>query len=85
MYIYVAITVTEKPLQGSVIIVNKVNILKQCNAVIAPSLCSLFNQSLQTGTLPFEWKSANVTPVHKKNKNGPATGNLPMLHLFTKK
>ena len=45
------------------------HILKQCRAVIAPSLCSLFNQSLQTGTLPSEWKSANVTPVHKKTKN----------------
>ena len=29
------------------------HILKQCSAVIAPSLCSLFNQSLQTGTLPY--------------------------------
>ena len=41
-------------------------ILKQCGTVIGPSLCSLFNHSLKTGTLPFEWKSANVTPVHKK-------------------
>ena len=49
------------------------HILKQCRAVIAPSLCSLVNQSLQTGTLPSEWKSANVTPVHKKNKKEPAT------------
>jgi hypothetical protein len=42
--------------------------LKQCSSVIAPSLCSLFNHSLQSGTLPSEWKSANVSPVHKKNK-----------------
>jgi hypothetical protein len=48
-------------------------IFKQCSTVIAPSLCSLFNHSLQSGTLPSEWKSANVTPVHKKNKKEPAT------------
>ena len=48
-------------------------ILKQCSTVIAPSLCSLFNHSLKTGTLPSEWKSANVTPVHKKNKKEPAS------------
>ena len=53
------------------------HILKQCSAVITPSLCSLFNQSLQTGTLPSEWKSANVIPVHKKiRKNLLLTTNL---------
>ena len=53
-------------------------ILKQCSSVIAPSLCSLFNHSLQSGTLPSEWKSANVTPVHKKNKKEPATNYRPI-------
>ena len=41
-------------------------ILKECSAIIAPSLCSLFNHSLRSGTVPSEWKSANITPVHKK-------------------
>ena len=53
-------------------------ILKQCSTVIAPSLCSLFNHSLKTGTLPSEWKSANVTPVHKKNKKEPASNYRPI-------
>ena len=53
-------------------------ILKQCSAVIAPSLCSLFNHSLRSGTLPSEWKSANVAPVHKKNKKEPATNYRPI-------
>ncbi|XP_028413970.1 uncharacterized protein LOC114536830 [Dendronephthya gigantea] len=53
-------------------------ILKECSSVIAPSLCLLFNHSLQSGTLPTEWKSANVTPVHKKSKKEPATNYRPI-------
>ena len=53
-------------------------ILKECSAVIAPSLCSLFNHSLRTGTVPSEWKSANVTPVHKKEKKELATNYRPI-------
>ena len=52
-------------------------ILKECSAVIAPSLCSLFNHSLHSGTVPLDWKSANVTPVHKKEKKELATNYRP--------
>ncbi|XP_028399956.1 uncharacterized protein LOC114523279 [Dendronephthya gigantea] len=41
-------------------------LLKECADEIAPSLCSLFNLSLQTGYLPLQWKLAHVVPVHKK-------------------
>lgn len=41
-------------------------ILKECALEISPTLCSLFNKSLSTGSVPDEWKKANVTPVHKK-------------------
>ena len=34
--------------------------------MIAPSLCKIFNKSLQLGSLPSDWKVANVAPVHKK-------------------
>ena len=34
--------------------------------MIAPSLCKIFNKSLQLGSLPSDWKLANVVPVHKK-------------------
>ena len=34
--------------------------------MIAPSLCKIFNKSLQLGSLPSDWKVANVVPVHKK-------------------
>ena len=34
--------------------------------MIAPFLCKIFNKSLQLGSLPSDWKLANVVPVHKK-------------------
>ena len=42
-------------------------LLKNCAQQIAPSLCTLFNHSLKCGRLPLEWKSANITPLHKKH------------------
>ena len=41
-------------------------ILKECAHQIVPSLCLLFNQSLQHGSLPEEWKLANIIPIYKK-------------------
>ncbi|CAB3996921.1 RNA-directed DNA polymerase from mobile element jockey [Paramuricea clavata] len=42
-------------------------ILKECAHQIAPSLCLLFNKSLRHGSLPEEWKLANIIPpIHKK-------------------
>ena len=41
-------------------------LLKETAAVIAPSLCKIFNKSLQLGSLSSDWKLANVVPVHKK-------------------
>ena len=35
---------------------------------ISGPLTSLFNYSLQSGTLPAEWKSAYIIPVFKKGK-----------------
>jgi hypothetical protein len=44
-------------------------VLRECSYAIAPSLCSLFNHSLHTsGTVPSEWKSVDVSPIHKKDK-----------------
>ncbi|CAB4010406.1 Hypothetical predicted protein [Paramuricea clavata] len=42
-------------------------LLKETARQIAPSLTALFNKSLNTGVLPFDWKLANVVPVHKKD------------------
>ncbi|KAL9962114.1 hypothetical protein ACROYT_G031188 [Oculina patagonica] len=53
-------------------------ILKECSEQIAPSLCALFNHSLRTGRFPSEWKSADVTPVHKKDLLEPAENYRPI-------
>ena len=34
---------------------------------ISVPLSHLFNQSLLTGTLPFDWVSANIVPIYKRN------------------
>ena len=51
-------------------------LLKETASVIAPSLCKIFNKSLQLGSLPSDWKLANVVPVHKKGEERPR-GKLP--------
>ena len=43
-------------------------LLKVSASIIAPSLCKLFNKSLRLGTVPEEWKLANVVPVFKKGE-----------------
>ena len=41
-------------------------LLRETAHQIAPSLSQLFNKSLSSGSLPDEWKLANITPVFKK-------------------
>lgn len=53
-------------------------LLQECAFEIAPSICELFNHSLHTGQIPSEWKSANVTPVHKKDLKKPAEHYRPI-------
>ena len=41
-------------------------ILKECAKELAPGITKLFQLSVDTGTLPSDWKNAHVTPVYKK-------------------
>ena len=41
-------------------------LLKNCAQSISYSLTILFNISFRTGSLPTEWKMANIVPVYKK-------------------
>ena len=53
-------------------------LLKECSQQIVPSLCSLFNLSLQSSWIPSEWKSADVVPIHKKDSKEPAGNYRPI-------
>ena len=47
-------------------------LLKTAADFICVPLCNLFNKSLSTGTLPFDWVSGNIVSIHKRNdKHNP--------------
>ena len=46
---------------------------------IAPALAALFQQSLNSESLPKDWKKANVTPVYKKDDKHTAANYRPVL------
>ncbi len=48
-------------------------ILRDFADVLAPALTKIFQQSMDTGVVPKDWKQANVTAIFKKgNKQDPA-------------
>ena len=42
-----------------------VNVLRCCSDFDVP-LCIIFNQSIQSSSVPQDWRDANVVPLHKK-------------------
>ena len=44
-------------------------ILKTCSKEISPALANIFQQSLDTGTLPNDWRNANISPIFLKATN----------------
>jgi len=59
------------------------HLLKECSQQIAPSLCGIFNQSLSSDQIPKEWKSADITPIHKKDSKELAENYRPISLLLT--
>jgi len=43
-------------------------LLNECYMELAPILARLFNYTLSRGTLPIDWKSANVVPIFKSGE-----------------
>ena len=55
-------------------------LLKECSEELSPILTIIFNKSLQTGTVPDDWKTANVSAIFKKGqRHGPANYRLVSL------
>ena len=53
-------------------------LLKETASEISPSLCRLFNISFLRGDLPLDWRSATVSPIHKKGSKGLTTNYRPI-------
>jgi len=45
---------------------------------LAPILARLFNYTLSRGTLPIDWKSANVIPIFKSGEQAAGDNYLPV-------
>ena len=43
-----------------------IRMMKICGKSICKPLQLIFNQCIDTGAFPLEWKKANVVPIHKK-------------------
>ena len=56
--------------------------LKLFSNFLAPSLCKVFNQPLEFGKLPIEWKHANVTLI-PKNDNRTLISNYRPISLLS--
>ena len=54
------------------------HILKNCASALAYPLSLIYKTSYNTGSIPREWKSANVVPVHKKGAKSSAENYRPI-------
>ena len=54
------------------------HVLKELASEIAPILKAIFEQSLQTGELPSDWRNANITPLFKKGNRNVAANYRPI-------
>ena len=53
-------------------------VLKTCASELSVGLGSIFQYSLDTGTLPMDWRDANISPVFKKGDRHQAENYRPV-------
>ena len=54
------------------------NILRMCSESLAEPLCLIFQNSLDTGQVPRDWKLAKVVPIFKKGARGKPSNYRPV-------
>ena len=47
-------------------------VIKEAASAIAPYLCFIFQQSINTASAPADWKHANIIAVYKKGSRTEA-------------
>ena len=52
--------------------------LKECSSEIAPILALIYNETLAQGTVPDDWRHANVAPIFKKGEKYDAANYRPV-------
>jgi len=53
-------------------------LLKECATVLAKPLSMIYQKSFDTGSLPSDWKSANIVPIFKKGKKSDRSNYRPV-------
>ena len=53
-------------------------VLKTCADTLAPALTIIFQTSLDTGTLPTDWRQANISCIYKKGDKHQASNYRPV-------
>ena len=53
-------------------------VLKECISEIDPILALIYNETLAQGTVPDDWRQANVAPIFKKGEKYDAANYRPV-------
>ena len=55
-------------------------VLKERSSEIAPILALIYNETLAQGTVPDNWRQANVAPIFKEGEKYDAANYRPVSH-----
>ena len=53
-------------------------VLKECALTLASPLAIIFKKSMETGTVPPQWKKGTITPIHKGDSRHDASNYRPV-------